>query len=210
VGNEINQEMLGQESWKGRPIDWPRNAMLINAGIKAVRDAGAKSAIKPRVMLHIAQPENVEPWFAAAVKAGVTDFDIIGISYYGKWSKYAIAGLGTEIYRLTHIYKADVMVVETGYAWTLGWQDSTPNTLGEASLIPGYPATPEGQQKFLHDVTHAVLSNGGDGVIYWAPDWVSTDCKTEWGRGSSWENATLFDFDGEALPGLDFMQQPLN
>ncbi len=207
VGNEINQEMLGQPDWKkGRPIDWTRNALIINAGIRAVRDAGAHSAIKPRVMLHIAQPENVEPWFAAAAKAGVTDFDIIGISYYGKWSKYSVANLGTEVFRLTHLYKADVMVVETGYVWTLTWKDTTPNTLGEDSIIRGYAPTRDGQKKFLTDVVQAVLSNGGDGVIYWAPDWVSTDCMTPWGRGSSWENATLFDFDGEALPGIDFMK----
>jgi arabinogalactan endo-1,4-beta-galactosidase len=210
VGNEINQEMLGQDGWKGRPIDWVRNAALINAGIKAVRDAGAKSAIKPRVMLHIAQPENVEPWFAAAVKAGVTDFDIIGISYYSKWSKYSVANLGTEIFRLTHLYKADVMVVETGYVWTTAWKDTSPNTLGEDSVVYGYPATREGQAKFLQDVTQAVLANGGVGVVYWAPDWVSTDCRTQWGRGSSWENATLFDFDGDALPGIDFMKPPAN
>ncbi len=66
VGNETNPEMLGQAEWKGRAIDWARNARLFNAGIKAVRDAGAKSKIRPKVMLHIAQPENVEPWFAAA------------------------------------------------------------------------------------------------------------------------------------------------
>jgi len=208
VGNEINQEMLGQEDWKGRPIDWERNAMIINAGVKAVRDAGAKSTIKPRVMLHIAQPENVEPWFAAAAKAGVTDFDIIGISYYPKWSKYSISNLGTEVFRLTHLYKADVMVVETGYAWTMAWKDTTPNTLGEDSIARGYPPTREGQEKFLLDLTDAVLGNGGDGVIYWAPDWVSTDCTTQWGRGSSWENATLFDFDGEVLPSIDFMNRP--
>ena len=209
VGNEINQEMLGQPDWKkDHPIDWTRNALIINAGIKAVRDAGAKSAVKPRVMLHIAQPENVEPWFVAATKAGVTDYDIIGISYYSKWSKYSIANLGTEIYRLTHLYKADVMVVETGYVWTLAWNDTTPNVLGDDSVVRGYPATREGQKKFLVDVTQAVLANGGTGVIYWAPDWVSTDCKTQWGRGSGWENATLFDFDGETLPGIDFMKPP--
>src|SRR5262249_59076804 len=79
VGNEINQEILEPEGTKPHPIDWARNARLLNAGIRAVRDAGSKSSVKPKVMLHIAQPENVEPWFADAVKAGVTDFDVIGI-----------------------------------------------------------------------------------------------------------------------------------
>jgi len=85
TGNEINGELLGQADWKGRPIDWERNARLLNAAIKAVRDAGAKSTIKPKVMLHIAQPENVEPWFQAATASGIADFDAIGISYYRKW-----------------------------------------------------------------------------------------------------------------------------
>ncbi len=97
VGNEINSELLQPEGAKPHPIDWSRNALLLNAGIRAVRDAGAKSAIRPKVMLHIAQPENVEGWFADATKAGVTDFDIIGISYYAKWSKYTIRQLGIEL-----------------------------------------------------------------------------------------------------------------
>ena len=79
VGNETNSELAGNK--KGDPIDWTRNAMLFNAGIKAVRDAGVRSAIKPRIMLHIAQPENVEPWFEAADKAGISGYDIIGIRW---------------------------------------------------------------------------------------------------------------------------------
>jgi arabinogalactan endo-1,4-beta-galactosidase len=43
------------------------------------------------VMLHVAQPENVEPWFTAAVAAGVRDFDFIGVSYYPKWSRLELA-----------------------------------------------------------------------------------------------------------------------
>jgi arabinogalactan endo-1,4-beta-galactosidase len=55
VGNEINSEILmPAPPAEGKTIDWARNARLINAGIKAVRDAGP--GIK--VMLHIAQPYN--------------------------------------------------------------------------------------------------------------------------------------------------------
>ncbi len=208
VGNEINSEILQPEGTPSHPIDWARNARLLNAGIKAVRDAGAKSAIRPKVMLHIAQPENVEPWFADAVKAGVADFDVIGISYYAKWSKYTIRQLGIEIVRLRMLYPGkDVVVAETAYPWTLKWNDSQSNTLGEDSVVPYYGATRDGQKNYLFDLTKAVMSNGGAGVIYWEPFWVSTDCKTPWGRGSSWENATLFDFDNEVLSGIDFMKQ---
>jgi arabinogalactan endo-1,4-beta-galactosidase len=206
VGNETNGEILmPAPPAKGQAIDWVRNAALINAGIKAVRDAGAKSAIKPLVMLHIAQPENVEPWFADAAKAGVADFDEIGISYYPKWSKYALAGLTGTINRLRHRYpKVGVMVVETAYPWTVGYKDNTGNVLGADSLLPAYRPTPEGQKQFLSNLTQAVINGNGNGVVYWAPDWVSTSCRTRWGQGSSWENATLFDFDGKALPAVDY------
>lgn len=209
VGNEINLELLEGKDWpKGRPIDWQRNALLINAGIRAVHDAARDAGRPVKVMLHIAQPENVEPWFAAAAKAGVTGFDLIGISYYPKWSQDSLAGLGAVIERLRAKYpRIGVMVVETAYPWTLGWADDTPNVLGKDSLIAGDPATPEGQEKYLIDLSRTVIANGGDGVVYWAPAWVSTGCRTRWGTGSSWENATLFDFKGNVLPGIDFMQR---
>ncbi|MFL6735056.1 MAG: glycosyl hydrolase 53 family protein, partial [Sphingomicrobium sp.] len=106
VGNETNSELAGSK--KGDPINWTRNAMLFNAGIKAVRDAGQKSRIKPRIMLHIAQPENVEGWFAAAQSAGVTGYDVIGISYYRKWSSMDLAGLGQVIGRTKQRFGKDV------------------------------------------------------------------------------------------------------
>jgi len=77
VGNEINTQMLRAADTKGAPIDWVRNAKILNAGIRAVREAHAADGSSPRVMLHVAQPENVEPWFAAATAAGVVDFDYI-------------------------------------------------------------------------------------------------------------------------------------
>jgi arabinogalactan endo-1,4-beta-galactosidase len=210
VGNEINREILEQPDWPvDRPIDWARNATLLNAAIRAVRDAGAQSKIKPLVMIHIAQPENVEPWFAAATEAGVTDFDLIGISYYPKWSHETLAGLGATIDRLRFRYPhARIMVVETGYPWTFGYADSAHNEMGPDSVLPRYPATPDGQEHYLIDLTQTVIANGGVGVVYWAPDWVSTSCRTRWGQGSNYENATFFDFNNgnEVLPAIDFMQ----
>jgi len=208
VGNETNGEIVSSLAKAKEPIHWDRNALLFNAGIKAVRDAGAASKIKPRVMLHIAQPENVEPWFAAAEKAGVTDFDLIGISYYSKWSKRSMAQLGQTINRLRHLYAADVLVVETAYPFTNDGADASPNLLGADSLIAGYPATPAGQKKYLTDLTQRVYANGGVGVVYWEPAWLSTKCKTRWGTGSNWENAALFDFKGQVLEGVQWLTAP--
>ena len=211
VGNETNPELLGTKKWDKRRdrIDWSRNAKLFNAGIRAVRDAGAHTAINPRVMLHIAQPENAEPWFADAAMAGVTGYDVIGLSYYRKWSKKSEEELSATIRRLRAKYPAaDVVVVETAYPWTLKSGDENRNLLGTEALVPGYPATPEGQLRYMTDLTQRIIDGGSSGVVYWEPAWTTSRCETRWGRGSSWENATFFDFgrDNEVLPGIDYMR----
>jgi arabinogalactan endo-1,4-beta-galactosidase len=168
-------------------------------------------------MLHVAQPENVEPWFRAAWSHGVRDFDLIGVSYYRKWSTEGLEGLGQTINRLRFRYRqAQVILVETAYAWTTDYADQAPNLLGPDTLLPGYPATPEGQRRYMVDLTQLVIANGGAGVVYWEPAWVSTRCSTRWGRGSHWENATFFDFkrSNDLLPAASYMRhaytQPVN
>lgn len=204
VGNETNVELIGGK--KGQPIDWTRNALLLNAGIKAVHDAGAGWKTPPRIMLHIAQPDTAEAWFAAATEAGVAGYDLIGLSYYPKWSKETIAGLQATMNRLHRRYGVDVLVAETAYPWTLDYADAMPNLLGQDSLLPAYPATPDGQSRYLADLAQAVIAANGVGVIYWEPAWVSTGCRTPWGQGSGWENATFFDFHhgDELLPAIDY------
>ncbi len=205
VGNETNPELLAGKG--GKPIDWTRNARLFNAGIAAVREVGRTASRNPRIMLHIAQPENVMPWFEAAAVAGVRGYDVIGISYYGKWSKWTPEQLGETVAAAKAKFGADVIVVETAYPFTLEAQDASPNLLGEDGLEPGYPATPAGQRAYMIDLTRRTIDAGGIGMIYWEPYWVSTRCKTRWGQGSNWENAAWFDYrQHEALPVLDFLK----
>lgn len=209
VGNEINSEILRPENASGYPINWERNAFLINRGIQAVRDAGEMASHAPRVMLHIARPEEVEGWLLAAERAGVVDFDIIGLSYYVGWSNHTIQTVGGIITQLRYRFNKDVMIVETAYPWTLdAASESAGNILGRDFLAPGYPATPAGQRQFMTDLTQSVLSSGGLGVIYWEPAWVSTGCFTLWGQGSHWENATFFDFrrDNELHEGIGYLR----
>ena len=103
-------------------------------------------------------------------------------------------------------YDKDVVVVETAYPWTLGSNDPAANLLGEDSLIDGYPASIDGQARFLEALAAAVRDAGGLGVIYWEPAWISTECSTRWGQGSHWENAALFDFDGRLHDGARFLE----
>ena len=91
-----------------RGTGWPAvlevrgEVYMPRAGFEAYNEKARASdgAIKPLIMLHIAQPENVEPWFDAATKAGVTGYDVIGMSYYSKWSKEDLSGLSETIRRV--------------------------------------------------------------------------------------------------------------
>jgi arabinogalactan endo-1,4-beta-galactosidase len=205
-GNEINHAILDKARWKTGAIDWKRNALLLNAAIKAIRDAGRKAGRHPKIMIQIAQPENNPPWYAAATQAGVTDFDMIGISYYPKWSTDSFRGLGRTINLLRNRYPGkEVLVVETAYPWTLGG-NAAARLLAKDNLMPGYPATPQGQEDFLVDLSQTVIANGGVGVFTWAPDWVPALCRRAKTNAADWPSMTFFDGQGEVLPGIDFMR----
>jgi arabinogalactan endo-1,4-beta-galactosidase len=203
IGNEINGMILqqGELVW---PIDWNRNATLINRGIKAVRDISIAKNKTIEVMLHIAQPENALWWFEQASENGVTDFDWIGLSYYPLWSEYTLQNLNTPLTSLITNYNKQLMVVETAYPFTLENADQANNVIDTNALVEGLPASQQGQLDYLMQLQSIIKSSGGEGLIYWEPAWVSTDCSTPWGQGSHWDNATLFDHNNKATLGLQF------
>lgn len=203
VGNEINGMILqqGELIW---PIDWNRNSYLINKGIQAVRTISEERNKNIGVMLHIAQPENALWWFEQATQNGVIDYDWIGISYYPIWSDYTLDNLETALSTLINTYAKDLMLVETAYPFTMEDIDSANNILGLASLVPGYPASQQGQLDYLNTLQGIVESAGGKGLVYWEPAWVSTQCSTLWAQGSHWDNATLFDHNNKATLGMQF------
>lgn len=204
VGNETNGEILSSLEKAKNPINWARNAKLFNAGIKGVRDAAAQSAIKPKIMLHIAQPENVEYWFDKASENGVNDYDIIGISYYKKWSKFSPEQFGQTVKTAKEKFGKDVILVETAYPFTTESLDENTNLMGADSSFPKWGVSVRGQLNYLKDMAQLTIDNGGIGLVYWEPAWVSTKCKTRWGMGSNWENATFFDFNGKATRAIEW------
>ncbi|MEM7106078.1 MAG: glycosyl hydrolase 53 family protein [Bacteroidota bacterium] len=208
VGNEINIEILQEkDSMLLDRINWPRNVELLNHGIQAVRDVTMEKELDTQVMLHIAQPEFAIPWLKDAARHNIQKYDWIGLSYYPKWSEYEMDEVGPTIDSVKTMFDTRVMLVETAYPYTMLNVDSSGNILWKDSLAPGYPATPEGQLNFMVDLTKAVISGGGEGVIYWEPGWISTGCSTPWATGSAWDNATFFDGSNqnEALPVFNFL-----
>ena len=209
IGNEINPMILQHDELKW-PIDWVRNSSLINKGIKAVRDISSKTSVNVEVMLHIAQPENGLWWFKEADSAGISDYDWIGLSYYPIWSEYTLSNILSPLKTLIDNYNKRLMIVETAYPFTLKNADNANNILNEDSLISGYSASQQGQLNYLNELKKKIEEAGGEGLIYWEPAWVSTNCKTLWGQGSHWDNATLFDHNNKSTLGMQFYNSSKN
>ena len=112
---------------------------------------------------------------------------MIGVSFYPWWHG-KLSDLKANLEFCVNEFGKDVVVVETSYPWTLQWFDSTTNIVGmENQLQEGYPATKDGQAKWLYDLTEVVAglpNNRGLGVISWGATWVIN---------SPWENQELFD-----------------
>ncbi len=152
-------------------------------------------------------------WFDEITGRGVTDFDVIGFSFYPYWH----GTLGQLSYNLADIsarYDKDVVVVETAYGFTLNDGDAHPNIFGAAQAdAAGYPATVEGQTAFIEDIRQTVQDVPGGrglGVFYWEPAWLPVE-GAGWrsGEGNAWENQALFDFGGNALASLRALGAPL-
>lgn len=209
VGNENNPGMLFPE---GKVVNgnFSNFAVLLNSGIKAVRDFSANSTIKPKIILHVAQLQDAAWWTKGVITtAGVNDFDIIGLSHYCKWSQVnSFNAIRDTIRNLVNTYGKTVMVVETAYPFTGDNYDTYNNLFGPTDTVAGYPKTPEGQLSYMKALVQAIKDGGGKGIMYWEPAWITSPMKDRWGTGSSWENNALFDRTGNALPALDY-QRPI-
>lgn len=201
VGNENNGGILRhlpeENSWEPKETvstSWSRHAQLFNAGIAAVRQVGATASINPKIVIHFSNKLGGQVWnYQNIINHGVTDFDVIGISYYYAWHGGSISELESTITNLVRTFPDyEVMVAETGYLWTTENFDGMGNIINTPD--PEYlPVSPEKQLEYMVDYTKAVMRGGGTGVVFWEPAWVSTPCRTPWGQGSSHDHVAFFD-----------------
>lgn len=208
TGNEINPGILLPPGNRWSKPD--SLVYLLNSAIKAVRTAGSSGSINPRIIIHIAQPENVTAWFYGLYQLGLTDYDIIGFSYYYMWSSSQLSTISNFVNQIKTTLNKDVMIMETAYPWTTGYADNYNNIIDVSKLVSGYPATETGQYKYLHALAQEVIDGGGIGIFTWEPAWITSQMKDPWGTGSSWECNTLFDFTGNTLKGIRFMSDQYN
>lgn len=216
LGNETNCGMLyeysgavvpGFPSCNACDGQWNNLRAVISSGIKAVRDVSASSTIKPKILLHVADPVNVDWWFDNIISGGsVSDFDIIGFSYYPIWhTGVSIAQLSDRVAGFKSKYNKDVMILETAYPWTSDGNDSYNNLFGSQPPLTGFPYTQQGQYDMLRTITQELVDGGGIGIVYWEPAWITSGIRDLWNTGSAWENCTFFDFNGNVVRAMDYM-----
>lgn len=166
VGNEIRCGMLWPD---GRTDNWETLAVLLNAGIRAVRDT--QKGRDTKVMLHLDQGGRFyyfKEWFDNALAHGVKDFDIIGLSYYPFWHG-TFYDLKYTMEELVKRYHKPLIIAEAAHAY----RRSRGNLFGEAQeRIAGFPAGGAAQKEILEllmSITAHISEEKGLGIFYWEP-----------------------------------------
>ena len=204
IGNENNIGMCHPRgAISGR--NYTNFGKLLNAGIRAVRTFSKNSATKPIVVLHVAQFQDAVSWGDGITAAGVTDYDVFGVSHYPKWTTVqSIDSVSIMVDLLKKRYGKKVVILETATPFTTEGADSYNNIIGTAPK--GFELTPAGQLAYLKALKAQVKAGGGSGVIYWEPAWITSNMRDLWGKGSAWENCTLFDLKGNTQLGMEWMR----
>lgn len=226
VGNEISAGILyedGQIVVNGTE-DFSGLAGLLEYAIAGVRDS---SAANTKIILHLDMggQNSLYTWFFRGLltESPNLDFDVFGLSYYPMWHG-TMEGLQYNLNYLANTYNKEVCVVETAYAWTTEDGDGVGNVFIEGDEeTGGYEASTDGQFEFMNDLETVLLNVPNDlgiGFFYWEPEWVpvqdgtyATSAGVAYKNdtvtpSNTWDNMTLFDFNGNALSSIKVLNQP--
>jgi arabinogalactan endo-1,4-beta-galactosidase len=192
IGNEINSGFVFPDG--NLTTNEPQFLSLLASASTVIRTNSPST----KIMLHFAGIAG-SVWFFS--KTTTIDYDYIGLSYYPMWHGNDISLLQQTMTTLGQTHNKKVLVAETSYPFTLGWNDWTNNIIGLTNqLHPSYPASPEGQKAFLQQIKNTVKNTpNGLGFCYWGTEWIAFR-GTVATNGSSYENQALWDFSHKLLP----------
>lgn len=198
IGNETTWGFIDDTSTTNG-WTWPEDANKFNIAFTAVNDFNNANGTTIKKAIHFT--DNSASWLAGLFTSNnITNYDIIGISYYPYWSNFtSLTQLGSLINTLKTTYNKDIMIFETGAPWTTSIADSYTNIINSYGNL-SYPITPTGQKQFFNDLVTTVYNAGGKGVLYWEPDWITSTFCDNWGQGSSYENLSFFNFLSNNTP----------
>lgn len=227
IGNELSNGLLWPD---GKRPNYENIAMLVNAGIRAVRTMDPDIPI----MIHLDNGGNNElyrEWFDSYFENDGADFDIIGLSYYPFWHG-SLADLEYNMNDLAKRYKKELVVAEVSMGFTMEdyakYEKLKPQERKGMATKPelvkkiDYPMTKQGQADFMADLMKRIVTvpDGlGRGFFYWEPAWIpvpgsgwATEASLKYMKdpgpcGNEWANQALFDYEGRPLPALDVIKK---
>jgi arabinogalactan endo-1,4-beta-galactosidase len=202
IGNETTWGFI-DETATTNGWSWPEDADKFNVALSAVDNFNNSHKATVKKALHFT--DNTAEWLAGLFTSqDITNYDVIGISFYPVWTELTLQNLGDLIKSLKNTYNKEIVIFETGAPWTTENADNYSNFMNDNGNL-NYPVSKQGQKDFLYDLANTVYKNGGSGILYWEPAWISSEMCDFWGQGSSYENASFFDFNnGNAiLPAFD-------
>jgi arabinogalactan endo-1,4-beta-galactosidase len=195
IGNETNDGML-----------WPEGRLSTNENQYLELVSNASAAIRSKsattkIMLHHAGISGAD-WYYS--KVANIDYDYIGLSYYPIWHGTDLVAVQNTMNTLGQLYDKKVIIAETAYPFTFGYNDYTNNIIGLSNqILPAFQATENGQKAFLSTIKNTVKQSAhGIGFCYWGSEWVAFRGPTST-NGSPWENQALWDFNNNSLPVLE-------
>ena len=233
IGNEITHGMLfpfgelSREFHEKEGGGFEGLATLLQAGCQAVKEIYPEA--KRIIHVEHAASKDLQEWFFGNLLKYPVDFEVIGESYYPYWHG-PFRDFKDNISNLTAKYGKEIWVMEMGYEYAesrveghhseFNEKDDPDFAVGNINGKVPFPLTKEGQAGYLKTLLGICKELGIGRVFYWEPAWVLLPNQgwaldagqiycglTPTPGQNDWANETLFDFDGNANPGIDVFTQ---
>lgn len=204
LGNETQGGLLYPD---GKYDRMDQLCELYNAGSRAVREVAPGS----KVILHLDDGGNPGKytWYFDEMKKYGVDYDVIGASYYPFWTGKTVREFGDFAMDVLERYPGkQMMVMETGYAWSRYLPNGYPGQLKDNG--PYTDISPRGQRIFMAELLAEIRRKERIlGVLYWDPVFIEVPgIGWELGGANVVSNTTLFDFGGRALEVFEAFANP--
>ncbi len=212
IGNEISCGFLWYEGNVCNEYNthqqWNKFTYLLSDGINAVK-ANLEDGEECKIMIHTDRGGDLAgaQYFCDKLDYYHVEYDVIGLSYYPWWHG-GMANLEDNLVNLINRFNKEIVVVETGYPWTLNNGDSGNNFVWSSDQLPDdeFLPTPSGQKKYMDSLFSLVRRPDMEkvtGIFYWAPDLTIAN-----GFYGVYENIATFNYVGNALPVLQSFADP--
>jgi arabinogalactan endo-1,4-beta-galactosidase len=211
MGNEIDAWFMVPADYMdsaNEQFDYAGNVYFLNKGLAAVRQFNADKGTNIRTACHLSSPEHIQWWFSEHYDKGLTDFDILALSWYPGWHSMGNWKNFAEVVSWLKSKGKDMLLLETSYPYTLQNIDSQANAYN-ANLWPNGTTSAAIQRTTLKNLALELQQAGAIGMITWGNESLPTDiyiyANDEWGKGSTWENNSYWDANCNLHEGIDWM-----